>query len=209
MDTLIRRSLGLAVAAWLTGAGALSAQANPGDIKHRNDCRLAEQILTHGQPDVKRAWALQIIGTCEEGATLLPDVWNAAPLDDAELQALYHASARSGDGRVFEAALAVAADAGTPAPSRVAALGVAVSSVRPELVLSLLDRTPLEGVPPREWNDVWGTTSHPVQLEGEVPLPGDAAARVTSLVYELAENASDALVRDAAWWLVALHGFGS
>lgn len=208
MDTMIRRTLGLGAVAWISCVGALSAQTNPGDVKHRNDCRLAEQILTHGQPAVKRIWALKVIGTCAEGVSVLPQVWGDPPAEDAELQQLYHASARSGDARVFEAAFTVAADPGVPAQARVAALGVVVSSVQPELTLYLEDRSPLVGVPPREWNDLWGTVDHPVQLAGEVPLPVDAESRAVALVQELAASAGDSLVRDAAWWLVNLHGFG-
>jgi hypothetical protein len=206
---MIGRTLGLAAVAWLSCVGALAAQTNPGDVKHRNDCRLAAQILSHGQPDVKRPWALGVIGTCEEGASILLQVWGDPPPEDAELQQLYHASARSGDGRVFEAAFSVAADPSAPAPARVAALGAVVSSVRPELTLYLEDRSPLEGIPPLEWNDLWGTIDHPVQLDGEVPIPADAEGRVVSLVLDLAANAGESLVRDAAWWLVSLHGFGS
>lgn len=207
MDTLIRSTLGLATVAWLVGPGAVSGQERPGDVRHRNDCRLAEQILYDGQPDVRRTWALGIIGTCDQAATLLAQLWSAPPSDDTELQALYRASARVGDGRVFEAAFGVAADAGMPAPTRVAALGVVVSSVHPEVILSLVDRTPLEGVPPLEWNDVWGTVDHPVQLEGAVPLPENSLGRVGALAQELAETATDALVRDAAWWLTHMWPF--
>ena len=111
MDTLIRSTLGLTTVAWLVGPGAVSGQERPGDVRHRNDCRLAEQILYDGQPDVRRTWALGIIGTCDQAATLLAQLWSAPPSDDTELQALYRASARVGDGRVFEAAFGVAADA--------------------------------------------------------------------------------------------------
>lgn len=48
----------------LIAAGPLQAQANPDSVKHQNECRLARQVLIHGQPVAKRSWALGHFVTC-------------------------------------------------------------------------------------------------------------------------------------------------
>ena len=85
MVSIIRLMMGAAVGA-LVAAGPLAAQADPGAVKHRNDCLLAEQVLTHGQPANKRDWALNYIGSCPGAADDLTEVWNAPPSEDVALQ---------------------------------------------------------------------------------------------------------------------------
>src|ERR687886_776991 len=43
---------------------AISAQAVSDSVKHRNDCRLAEQVLTTGEPAPRREWAQVYISYC-------------------------------------------------------------------------------------------------------------------------------------------------
>lgn len=45
------------------------AQASPDSVHHRNNCRLARQVLIHGQPAPKRSWALGYFVTCGREAT--------------------------------------------------------------------------------------------------------------------------------------------
>ena len=168
MTSSFRTALGLAVFTCASGAAPLSAQrVNPGEIQHRNDCRLADQVLTLGQPANRQEWALQYIGSCgEEGGDVILGLWNSPPSSDSELQALYYASIHVADERIFDVAFTVAQDLAAPAPLRLAALGTLVTYVRPDMGLNLDGRSRLEGVPPLQWSSVWGTIDHPVLVEG-------------------------------------------
>src|ERR1700745_984045 len=56
----------------------LWAQAAPDSVKLRNNCRLAEQVLTTGHPAPKIAWARTFLANCQ------PEQWagaSAAVLD--------------------------------------------------------------------------------------------------------------------------------
>lgn len=63
----MRKSI-IAAFVLLVGAGSLpscaTAQANPDSIHHRNDCRLAAQVLTTGNPRPRLEWAAQVIQQC-------------------------------------------------------------------------------------------------------------------------------------------------
>lgn len=211
MDTRIMRcAIPVVALALLMGAGCASAQEDPGEVLHRNDCRLAHQILSRGQPDVKRGWALEVIGTCPgQAQQALVATWASPPLDEAELQRLYQASARILDGEVFAAAVRAAEDPTLPALVRLAGLGAAVTLVRPELRLDLENRRPVEGLEPLMWDDLWGTIDEPVQVDGDTPLPTSAEAMVQDLAQRLSGEGEERLLRDAAWWLFNLHGFGT
>ncbi len=53
------------VAALTLATSQASAQNTQSDsVRHRNDCRLAEQVLLHRQPANKRTWALGLLPTC-------------------------------------------------------------------------------------------------------------------------------------------------
>ena len=210
MTSSFRTALGLAVFTCASGAAPLSAQrVNPGEIEHRNNCRLAGQVLTQGDPANRREWALQYIGSCgEEGGDVILWLWNSPPSSDSELQALHYASLHVADERVFDVALTVVEDPAAPAPLRLAALGTLVTYVRPDMVLNLEGRSRLEGVPPLQWSSVWGTIDHPEFAEGEVSLPGDAYVRTLELVQEFAgDGDAPALLRDSAYWLLGLYHF--
>ena len=210
MTSSLRAALGLAVVMCAAGAAPLSAQrVNPGEIQHRNNCRLAGQVLTLGQPANRGEWALQYIGSCgEEGGDVILGLWNSPPSSDSELQSLYYASIHVSDERVFVVALAVVEDPAAPAPLRLSALGTLVTYVRPYMLLNLDGRLRLEGVPPLHWSNVWGTIDHPEFAEGEVSLPPGAYVRTLELVQEFAgDGDAPALLRDSAYWLLGLYHF--
>lgn len=206
MVSIIRLMLGASAGA-LVAAGPLAAQADPGAVKHRNDCRLAEQVLTHGQPANKLGWALNYISSCPGAADVLTGVWNSPPSEDAALQQLYYGSIHSKDPRMFAKAFEVAAEARFPAPVRLTALGTAVTYVRGDLVLYIEGRKRLEGLSPIEWDNVWGSLDHPLIEADEVPLPPGARDAVWALVTALREDESvDPLLRDSAYWLTTFFG---
>lgn len=50
-------------------AAEAHAQASVADsVRHRSDCRLAEQVLLHGQPANRRGWALTVFVSCSASA---------------------------------------------------------------------------------------------------------------------------------------------
>lgn len=208
MRTHIYHFVGLALAVCMVGAGPLSAQQDPVAVQRRNDCRLAEQVLTLGQPANKRAWALHQIGSCPEAVEVLPALWASPPTDETEIQELYYASINAADARVFEIALDVVRDPTAPDLIRLAALGTVVTYVRPKFVLALENRAPFEGIPSLEWHIPWATVDHPFHAEGEVTLPDGATETVLKLVRDFsADEDAPSLLRDAGFWLLGRHGF--
>jgi hypothetical protein len=186
-----------------------ASQADPGVVQHRNDCRLAEQILTQGQPAGKRSWALEIIGSCPEAEALLVSLWSALPVDEQETEALYHLSVQAKTPAAFYEGLTAARNPGAPALVRLAGLGTAVTYVHPDVILYLAERRPLEGLPPLEWDNVWGRLDHPLHGAGDVALPPGARDEVEDLVSALRDDPDvDSLLRDAAFWLSDLLGHG-
>lgn len=200
-------SVGVGMFAALTCCA--SAQANPGEVRHRNDCRLATQVLTLGRPADRYDWALTTIGTCADAGATVAHVWESPPTGEGELQRLYESTARIKDGRVFTAVFDVAEDRSQASLIRLAALGAVVTLVQPRTVLVLSDRRPLANMAPVEWDNVWSAVDHTVQLNGETPLPADAMEQAKGLVDRLEHSSGDTLVRDSAWWLSSLFGFGS
>ncbi len=209
MNSTTRHILGATVCAFLA-VGPVGAQQDPGTVKLRNDCRLGEQVLTHGRPANKRDWALQLIGSCPQGARVVASMWNAPPRDDSGLQGLYHASIHAKDPALFSRALSIAQDGAVDAPVRLAALGTVVTYLRPDLILNLVDRTRQEGWPPIEWSNVWANLDHPMHRPGEVSLPAGAMEAATALVQILKDgDGIDPLLRDSAYWLTAFYQFGN
>lgn len=125
-----RMILGLLTAAALVSqAGAAMAQGRSGkedyaDEHHRNDCRLAHQVLTDGHPADRHEWALETAPSCGAlGGAALAAVLLAHHGDDTagdELEVLVGASVRLRDAALFAAGLQLAGDAAAGGAARVA-----------------------------------------------------------------------------------------
>jgi hypothetical protein len=125
-----RMILGLLTAAALVSqAGAAMAQGGSGkedyaDEHHRNDCRLAHQVLTDGHPADRYDWALETASSCgAPGGEALAAVLLAHRGDDTagdELEVLVGASLRLRDAALFGAGLQLAGDAAAGRAARVA-----------------------------------------------------------------------------------------
>lgn len=125
-----RMILGLLMAAALVSrAGTGAAQGNSGkedyaNEQHRNDCRLAHQVLTLGQPADRTDWALEIAPTCPAlGGEALAAVLLAHRGDETagpELEVVVDASLRLRDGALFGAGLQLADDPGAGRAARIA-----------------------------------------------------------------------------------------
>lgn len=103
--------------------------------KHQDDCRLAHQVLTTGQPAVKRDWALGVIGTCgEEGAEAIAAVLRlhrSATRRTEELDALVYQASTLIAQEIFSTALDIAADPSAGRIARIEALRIIASQAEP------------------------------------------------------------------------------
>ena len=131
--------MALVVAALST---TLQAQASPDSIQRRNDCRLAEQVLLHGQSQTKHTWALRVFPSCEDAAghisvTLLNRMGADAQFDSAFISA---ASSRI-DPLVARRAAELASDASRSEAVRVNSLRLLYAQAEPESPLSYSELT--------------------------------------------------------------------
>jgi len=130
--------------AGLVLAPACVAQMTERDNVHlRNDCRLATQVLSKGQPDPQRDWALGVVSACEEtGGAAVASLWAAPPADTTSLDQLYRISAGILDAQVLAAAQATASDPARPTLLRMTALRVLAAYVDSQLEAPLASVTP-------------------------------------------------------------------
>ncbi len=106
------------------------------DVHLRNDCRLAVQVLTRGQPADKREWALATINWCDEsGPPVLARMWREVAADSASLGYMIYRSVSMRDRRVYDVVSAIARDGSVPALKRAAALHLLGRWARPGLSL--------------------------------------------------------------------------
>lgn len=97
-------------------------------VQARNDCRLAVQVLVHGQPANKRDWALTVIDDCgPEGADAIAHALREerrASTRSPGLDDLATAATSIVDAEVFRAALEIAGDVTAGEAARVHAIGI-------------------------------------------------------------------------------------
>lgn len=108
-----------------------SAQANPDSVHHRNDCRLAAQVLRTGEPNTKTAWAWATAQGCQRiGSSAAAALQRLRASDDtAALGSLVTISRRLSDDDLFGAAVEVASDGDASPAARVAALAALLYQV--------------------------------------------------------------------------------
>jgi hypothetical protein len=191
----------LLLAAALT-PGLLQAQESdvPLAVQHRNNCRLAAQVMLTGDPAPKRAWADSYFPACGVYETpALLALWDRAGGDEAAINQLVHVSGTLRDQRLFDALTALASDADRAPASRVGALAVLARYVRPSAAHNLATlRLPADSAA-RLRATVIASTPHAHQDVGDVPLASAAVDRVPTLLSSLeASPTEDAWVRYAA-----------
>lgn len=202
-----RMILGLLTAAALVSqAGAAMAQGGSdkedyADEQHRNDCRLAHQVLTAGHPAGRHEWALETVPGCGAlGGEALAAMLLAHRGDDTagdELGVLVGASLTLRDAALFGAGLQLAGDAAAGQAARVAGWQVVhaqLTGVYPatgagtedeaEASSTLLSAPPVYGVP---------LTAGHVALAREVADRVVAIADTPPVVKALAEDLLAAL----------------
>jgi hypothetical protein len=180
--------------------GPLAAQegANPAAIHHRNQCRLAAQVLETGHPHPKYPWALNYIMICEEQAPpVLVQMWRRQLTDTLEVRHVMTASSRIRDRRIYEEVRRVALDRAKPDVMRVGALIVLSEYVDTGMAYSFPDLAP----PPGEIRRLpsrWTSGTHGFQTTGPEPLPESVDAPVIQLYEQLAQDQSNRPVWFAA-----------
>jgi hypothetical protein len=180
----------------LVRAQPIAAQVNADSITHRNDCRLASQVMSHGHPAGKREWALAILPSCGAlGGQALShallgfrsaSTWRSDQEDVVMVTSGFH------DAAVFDAALEVAGDRAAGKAARIQSFRVLyyqlgwgrvdpyesfLAGAETTLYLPLLDHVTRTGT----------------------PLPTDACERVENVARVVVANiASDRDLRAAA-----------
>lgn len=187
----------LSAVALLLLARPLAGQSNPDSVKHRNDCRLAAQVITHGHPAARRTWALNLLPRCgaaggQATAAALRGfrsvhTWRSDHEELVMVTSVFH------DRAVFDAALDIARDGAAGKAARIQAFRV------------LYFQLGWGRVDPYESFLVGGATTMLLPLldypaRTGTPLPGDACERVAAITRPiLADARVDADIRAAAY----------
>jgi hypothetical protein len=161
--------------------------ANPLMVKHRNDCRLAAQVLTAGEPRTKRDWARGYIRNCEnEGPPAIVAEWRNVPSDTAAVVQLMHASTAIRDMRIYEQVRTVAADRSRSDVIRVGAMHVLDSYVDPHHAGWFGSRPPADGQVTRVYPQS-AIMGHAAYTNGPMPLLDSVRLPVLQLLQQIGE----------------------
>lgn len=130
----------LAAAVLISAVPLSTAAAQRNDVvKHRNECRLATQIIVTGHPAPHATWAARKVGSCgaEAGAAIATALRASRASRDLEtLGRLSEVSVVLRDGRMFDAALDIIGDAAASPEARVFASRTIILALQPHLYLS-------------------------------------------------------------------------
>lgn len=194
---MARVTVSLALA--LFGA-PLHAQVKPDSVKLRNDCRLAEQVLTTGQPATHRHEALSVIGLCgREGAGALVSVWSSVGADRSELGMLVTSTRAFVNQEIVDALFFTLNQQGRAIEVRVASLQVLLTFADPFVVPCLAD---FLGDSTQVLNRRYGRVDHPFPTIGRENLAEPLPDRLRTTLRTIAASDAEPLMRVAA--MVAL-----
>jgi hypothetical protein len=194
---------------FLAMLGVLSVQAagaqgksERDDEEKKDQCKKAARIVEKGHPEKQEEWALVYIANCDEsGGPALATAWSTLPADSASAEALYLASARLKDARVYDAVRGVASNRAAPSTTRVYAVLVLARYARPQSEPELADMKPPFDV--RKGFRLPPSTDHFTQFIGSSPLPASYQSDIRAFVQQLASE-TDPGVRAAAAYLSRL-----
>jgi hypothetical protein len=173
------------------------------DVHLRNDCRLAVQVLTRGEPANKREWALDTIDHCDEsGPPVLARMWRQVAADSASVGHMIYRSVRLRDQRVYDVVFDIARDPSVPALKRAAALYLLGRWAHPGFSLPFRQFFAPD-YEPAEWHGgVSGVTfrsiDHDTQHTGAEPLAATIKADVLRLARDIAANEPNYRLRATA-----------
>jgi hypothetical protein len=161
-------------------------QVDPDSVRRRNNCRLAEQVISIGHPEPRTEWAWQYIGFCEPSRKVR--VYRAAiqqARTSTDTTLIFRAilpAVGLRDGVLFREVVEVAGDRSASVPARVIAF-VALAAIRNpnrspsyDEFIGGLDEN---GIPRRSCS---ARRSHPyIYDEGPTPLPADYLKQIENL----------------------------
>jgi hypothetical protein len=167
---------------------------------HRNNCRIASQVLTTGEPHPRLDWARRQIGSCpNEAPTIWAASWRSIGPDSAAITHLLGSSSRFRDSRLYVAAREVVADASRPEVVRVGAMLLLARYVEPGNAIVFQSLRPPVGqishIPV-----ITDSNTGSIQMPGGVPLSGSVGPAVLAL---LAAIAADRDSEPTAVWYAA------
>ena len=196
-----------ALAGIAVSVGNASAQADADSVKHRNDCRLAEQVIATGNPRPHRAWAGTVIRTCgaeaftratTSGLQRLRTSSDTTALRDVWGRALLYVNSQ----RAFDLGLEIAADRSASTEARVFAIMGVLRMLRPNegIDIPTLTRTDRTGSHYRySWCSDGQTAGVRQKVVGS-PVDANARSRVREVGRSIVNDASNpATVRAAAY----------
>jgi hypothetical protein len=162
----------LVLCAACVAPATLHAQETPHEIRRRNDCRLAEQVIRTGHPAPHLRRAYERARYCPNIGRAVAEAMNRSRTsnDTALLNAITSPMMNLRDGRVYETAMAVARDRSASVPARVFAIRALVWLLRPGVVIEYADLTDEPGDPEPRACIRSGTPLHLRLSRGE-PIP--------------------------------------
>jgi hypothetical protein len=169
-----------------------TAQASPDSVHHRNDCRLAAQVVASGHPATKRQWAFGTIARCAGAGPVLAQAIRAhrASVNVVDLDSLTQPTFRLRDADVLRAAMEIAGDRGASSPARVFAIRTLIWSMYPAGGVTYEDLADV--VTGRDRNCYgYGPSTHPLITQGTA-LPPDYITRAKELANTVLHDSTEA-----------------
>lgn len=198
----------LALTSRFLSPGAAQQSDRPGQVHLRNDCRLAAQILSNGNPSTKRAWAWATIGNCAEaGPPILADLW-ATSADSASVRLLLNASSRIRDRRLVEAVFRAAVTPSNTTLVRLSAMVLVVRYADPHIrpVVSLVPSPPPGWTPDQSVRvPPLPRVDHAPQEDGPEPLRADFPTAAVELLEGLRQDHDLRVAYAASIFAATLH----
>lgn len=168
-----------------------SAQANPDSIHRRNDCRLAAQVLSSGEPRPRLQWAAEVMPGCPQaGRTIASAISRHRTSADTVFLSWITLPANSlQDGDVFDAAMSVLQDRTATPEARVYANRLLYWLLYPSSGVYYSTLVDVDG-DGRNPCVAFGSSSHMVLVQGS-PLPPDWKSRVHAATRRVMQDLSE------------------
>lgn len=187
--------IGLVAAGMMMLPGNAHSQADPDSVKHRNDCRLAAQVITLGQPANRRNWALRLLPNCgAAGGVAIAQAlasYRAAQAPEQRLEELVMLTSVLHDASIFDVAAGIAVDPTAGKAARIQAVRVLffqVSRGRADPYESFLASDEMTYLPISDYPYMVGAV-----------LPADAARRAAQIASTIqSQSGTDADLCSAA-----------
>lgn len=181
-------------------SSAAAAQADPDSVKFRNDCRLASQVLTTGQPGPHTEDALSIIGLCgREGYDALYKAWNDDRFGEQQFGTLVTSTRAIVFPALVDSLFEVGGNAGYSTVHRVAALLVLTTYADPYKIPSFGDL-----IGPRDviLSRTFGSIDHPYNAAGRNKLRAPLMPRLLDFLSQVEDSDANPEMRTAARVLI-------